>query len=122
MGQSAQRASIICWGRKRGRLPVRADGLTDWLIPISWQYNFQVRQYSAAGFLVFQSACGTNGEEECVSICSLCREVLWPAVDHHDLDITVVRSGGGVTRHHEWPQSYYHKPSHPFNAGTQHTL
>ena len=31
-----------------------------------------------------------------------------------------IAGGGGRTRSHAWPESYNHRPSHPYNAGTEH--
>ena len=80
--------------RGKAREAARQGWLTDWLITTACQYNTQARDYSAASFLMFQSACGTDGAEECTNICSSCREIFWPTVDHHDLDTTVVGSWG----------------------------
>ena len=32
----------------------------------------------------------------------------------------IARQGGGVCSCHAWPWSYDHRPSHPYNAGTEH--
>ena len=59
------------------------------------------------------------------------RECIWPTSigePRHAcsmillLAVGMLRRGerGGLYSYHAWPQSYDHRPSHPYNAGTEH--
>ena len=49
-------------------------------------------------------------------------EVLAIEVAYHSEGqaIPLIEGRGGCTHFHAWPQSYGHRPSHPYNAGTEH--